>query len=198
MRSQESGLADRAADARHLLGTQRVTVKIAAREGAGAAFGCLASRRWPSTAAPARSMSLRLALRASWRSVSSADSSVIEWRFIPMPFARSTRARRPKRSVELVILDETAKLDMDRALPVIRQRLVASRIGRSLAPTLGGLRFSGFSTRPASCDTFVGDHARQPSWEPSPCTVQPERPMSSSRSSTVSRPIQTPARGSNR
>jgi hypothetical protein len=60
-----------------------------------AVAGYLGSRRWPSTTAAARSMSLRLATRECSRSSSNAESSSIEWRSIRMPLARSISARRP-------------------------------------------------------------------------------------------------------
>ena len=64
-------------------------------QNSGAARGCLGSRRWPSTTAAARSISLRLSMLERSRSISNAACSSMVWRSIRMPLARSISARRP-------------------------------------------------------------------------------------------------------
>jgi hypothetical protein len=84
---------------------------------AGGSSGCLGSRRWPSTTAAARSISLRLSMRDRSRSISNAASSSMEWRSINMPLARSVRT--PERPLEIMEFSEPAQDDIDRVLPVL-------------------------------------------------------------------------------
>src|SRR3954463_12781812 len=89
----------------------------AATQGCGGVRGCFGSRRWPSTTAVARSMSLRLSMRERSRNSANALSPSMAWRSIRMPLAHEGAAS--KCAFEVVVLGEAAQDDIDRALPVL-------------------------------------------------------------------------------